>query len=97
MQNEERQKLRSLIANATEELTKSAQEYRQLLQELQSLNRSLDDFPPAEVLQSTLQAFPPPARPTRAGAPATDGLRETKLLWQELNRIVKSRQGENRK
>jgi hypothetical protein len=97
MRTEDREKLRLMIGQATGELTKGAQQYRELLQALQSLDRSLDETPTAEALQSTLQAFPPPTRPTRAGASATDGLKETKQLWQELNRIVKSRQGENAK
>jgi ribosomal 50S subunit-associated protein YjgA (DUF615 family) len=93
MQTEEREKLRLLIANATQELTASAQQHSQLLQQLESLNHSLDTGTPTDdALRSSLQAFPARAQPMRAGAPATDGLKATRQLWQELNRIVKSRQ-----
>jgi hypothetical protein len=92
-------RLRSLISNATEELRKEGGAYGSLLVQLEVLQRSFDATEPSvELLSSTLRAFPAegafPAKEmrTRGGAPAGMGLRETRRLWEELNRIVEARQ-----
>jgi hypothetical protein len=87
------ERLQTLVANATLELREGADDYCRLLTQLNLLQRSLGaNELPVEVLRSVLRAFPAKLRPTRAGAPAGRGLKETRKLWAEVNRIVQSRQ-----
>ncbi len=86
-------RLCSLLANAKTELQKDADEYGALLKQLELLQRALDAHEaPDEALKATVRAFPAKLRPLRAGAPAGEGLKETRRLWEELNHIVRSRQ-----
>jgi len=93
MQTTTHEKLRSLLASAKIELKKEADEYDALLNQLELLQRSLDANEASEEgLSAAMRAFPAKLRPMRAGAPAGEGLKETRKLWEELNRIVQSRQ-----
>ena len=87
------EELRSSLAKAATELRKEASDYSRLLSQLEVLQNSLSaDEPPVELLRSTLRMFPAKVQPTRAGTPSGEGLKETRKLWEELNRIVESRQ-----
>ena len=87
------EKLRSLLASARSELQKEADEYGVFLNQLELLQRSLDaNVLSDDGLKAAMRAFPAKLRPMRAGAPAGEGLKETRRLWEELNHIVQSRQ-----
>jgi len=89
------EKLRSLLASARVELQQEADEYGTLLNQLELLKHSLDANEPSdEELKAAMRAFPGKLRPMRAGAPAGDGLKDTRKLWEALNHIVRSRQKE---
>ena len=93
MQTTTHEKLRSLLAGARIELEMQADEYDDLLKQLELLQRSLGaDEVSEEGLLAAARAFPAKLRPMRAGAPAGEGLKETRKLWEELNHIIQSRQ-----
>jgi hypothetical protein len=85
-------KLRLLLANTEAELHKNSDKYSALMIQLAVLDRSLAagnlDY---ELIKVTLAAFPARIKPSRAARPADETLKETKTLWEELNRIVVSR------
>ena len=87
------ERLRILIANARQELRGEGGSHGGLLDQLDVLDRSLGATDPSvELLSSTLRAFPAKQTRTRGGVPAGLGLKETRRLWEELNRIVEARQ-----
>ncbi len=93
MQTTTHEKLRSLLASAKIELQKEADKYGALLNQLEILQRSLEaNEASEEALSAAMRAFPAKLRPMRAGAPAGEGLKETRKLWEKLNHIVQSRQ-----
>ena len=66
--------------------------YADFLDRLEALQRSLgmgefDD----SLLEETQRAIPGKLRPHRGGIPADDSLKETRLLINELNHIIKFR------
>jgi hypothetical protein len=88
------ERLRWLIASASNELRREGGECGTLLGQLEVLQHSLaTNEPSVELLRSTLRAFPAKRIRTRGADPAGPGLRETLRLWQELNRMVDARQG----
>ena len=95
MQGASKERLQGLLASTRTELQKQPTGYIALLGHLEILERSLDDHPPdISLVQSVLNAFPAGLRPTRAATPSSKGLKEARLLWVELNHIVKSRPSE---
>jgi hypothetical protein len=93
MQTTTHEKLRSLLASARIELQTEADEYDGLLNQLELLQGSLDANEISEErLSAVMRAFPAKLRPMRAGAPAGEGLKETRKLWEQLNHIIQSRQ-----
>ena len=93
MQSQTYEKLRCLLASAKMELQKGTDEYATLQNQLGILQRSLDeDDVSDDVLRAAVRAFPAKLRPMRAGAPAGEGLKETRKLWEELNHIIRSQQ-----
>jgi hypothetical protein len=95
MEASSHEKLRSLLSGARKELQKEADEHSAFLNQLELLQGSVDANEISnKLLESVLRAFPAKSKPMRAGAPAGDGLKDTRRLWEELNRIVKSRQRE---
>ena len=83
------------VARALTEIrehTEFFREYEDFLDRLEALQRSLatgefDD----SLLEETQRVIPGKLRPHRGGIPADDSLKETRLLVNELNHIIKSR------
>jgi len=95
MQTKTNEKLRVLLANARRELQEVADDHGGFLNQLRLIQRSVDAHEPSdEELEATLRAFPETMRPmrVRGGAPAGEGSKETRKLWEELNQLVQSRQ-----
>lgn len=93
METTTHERLRSALASARIELQTEAHEYDGLLNQIELLQRSLDANEASEERVSALmRAFPAKLQPTRAGAPAGEGLKETRKLWDLLNHVIPSRQ-----
>ena len=84
------ERLRVLIVNAKAELSKEGAIYGNLLANLDALLQASEagNDPSSELLKSTLRSIPR----TRGGAPAGPGGPDAQKLWEELNRIVDTRQ-----
>jgi hypothetical protein len=67
-------------------------EYRGFVLQLEELRKSLEsgDFDDS-ILQQTKLAIPGRLQPHRGVIPADDSLKETRLLINELNHIIKAR------
>jgi hypothetical protein len=88
--------LESLVVSARAELQKDGSDYGVLLHQLQLLAVSLNaNEVPETQIESLWDALHAKLRPKRAGTPTAEGLKETRALWAELNRIVKSRKETN--
>jgi len=85
-------KLALLLERTRIELQKETVEFRELLNKVMLLERSLKSGEvSSELIESTLDTFPPTLTPARAGTPTDDGRKVTRRLWDELNHLVESR------
>jgi hypothetical protein len=83
------EKLRILVENARAELQGAVENYGALVGKLEVLEQSLGSGNISDdILASTRNAFPAKLTPSRAAAPASDGLTETRKLLVELNHLV---------
>jgi hypothetical protein len=83
------ERLRILLENARAELRRAVENYGALITQLELFERSLKSGTlNNDLLESTRNAFPAKLRPSRAAAPASDGLTETRRLLVELNHLV---------
>ena len=93
MQEDDQSRVRKLLISTRTELEKQSGRYKTLLEKLQAIETSLggSDFD-YDLLRSALHSFPIELQPTRGVTPMYEGKSDARLLWQELNQIVISRQ-----
>lgn len=93
MQEDDQSRVRKLLISARIELEKQPGRYRTLIEKLKALETSLGraDFD-YDLLRSVLYSFPLELQPTRGVIPKNESKSDARLLWEELNRIVISRQ-----